>query len=428
MNVYLDTLGCRLNEAELAIWARGFQAAGHRVVTDPAQADVCVLNSCAVTGEAARKSRQATRRLHRINPRARLVLTGCYAQLEPDAGSTLPGVELLIGNRDKDRLVELVLEIFDGVGITPSVNDDLHSLYLYPGSRTRAFVKVQDGCNNHCTFCVVTVARGEERSRPLGEVVTEINQLVEAGYREVVLTGVHLGGYGCDLGTNLYALVQAVLTRTGIQRLRLSSLEPWDLEEDFFSLWRDPRLCPHLHLPLQSGCDATLHRMGRRYDTKAYARLVAQARAAIPDLIVTTDVIVGFPGETDAEFTTSLRFVEQMRFAHIHVFPYSRREGTAAAWMGGHVADAVKRARVVAMQELDQRSGHAERSRFLGTVRPVLWEQSKPLTDGQRRWSGLTDNYLRVYADVSESENLTNHITFTRLVALEGNKLRGEIA
>lgn len=427
MRIYLESLGCRLNFSEMETLGRDLTAAGHCVVPAAEEADVCVLNTCAVTGEAARKSRQWTRRLARANPDARLAITGCYATLEPEDAAALPNVGLVVDNRRKELLAELLqpwsVEL-----------DGQQWLRLEPETpaqtahRTRAFVKVQDGCNNRCTFCIVTVARGEERSRSVASLVEEVRRLVDEGYQEAVLTGVHLGGYGSDLGVDLHGLVEAILRETDLPRLRLSSLEPWDLQPRFFDLWRasDGRLCPHLHLPLQAGCDRTLKRMARRTRSDEFRALVQGARERIPDLVVTTDMIAGFPGETEADFDESLRFAEEMAFAHIHVFPYSARAGTAAASFSGQVPVEVRRARVAALEAAARRSGDAVRRSFVGSTRPVLWETGQPAGDGAV-WSGLTDNYLRVQATAPSGVDLENRITPTRLTAVSDGCLDGQV-
>ncbi|NOX62120.1 MAG: tRNA (N(6)-L-threonylcarbamoyladenosine(37)-C(2))-methylthiotransferase MtaB [Chloroflexi bacterium] len=421
-NVYLTTLGCRLNEAEVAGWARRFQAQGHRVVHSPQEAQVMLLNSCAVTTEAARKSRQFIKRLHRQNPEARLVITGCYAQLEPERVAALTGVDLVIGNDEKERLVELVSTRLD-LHAMPAMAAEPESAHMYPGSRTRAFVKVQDGCRNRCTFCIVTIARGPERSRPIDAVIDEINALHRGGYQEVVLTGVHLGGYGRDLGTDLYALVDAILHHTDIPRLRLSSLEPWDLPPHFWNLWQNPRLMPHLHLPLQSGCDSTLRRMARRCDTATYARLVEDARAAIPDLTLTTDLIVGFPGETEAEWAATVDFVQRIGFAHMHIFTFSPREGTAAARMKDQVPAEIKRTRSRQMHAMAAAMKAEYLARYVGATRAVLWEgPGKSTNHGHTRWLGYTDHYLRVETTVSAHLHLENRITPAQLHRLNADK------
>lgn len=420
MKVYLRSLGCKLNQSEVEALARRFIAAGCQVVTDAEEADLCVVNTCAVTHIAARKSRRLIRRLHRANPEACIVVTGCYAELFPHEVAKIEGVELVVGNADKERLVERLGIRGYGLGVTTPIP---YPLFF---NRTRAFVKIQDGCNNRCAYCVIGLARGRERSRPPEEVLAEIGARVEAGCKEVVLTGVNIGAYGRDLGTSLGRLIEDILTKTAVPRLRLSSIEPWDFDPSLLRLWEDPRLCRHLHLPLQSGCDATLRRMRRRYTAAEYAELVERAREAIPDLALTTDVIVGFPGETEADFEESLRFVEKMGFARLHVFKYSARPGTPAATMPQQVPCEEKRRRSEAMMALARRGSEEFRRRFLGRTMEVLWERKERRREGRRRiWSGLTDNYIRVWAE-SEAD-LANTITPAKLVALTEDGMRGEI-
>lgn len=439
MRVYVDTLGCRLNQSEIESLARQFERAGHMVVRVAEEADLCVVNTCAVTGEAEHKSRQLIRRIARAAPQAQIVATGCYAHLAPDRVQALPGVSQVINNFDKDRLVALVApavvplspgaggrvrataELFDR---EPIVRDYVPGAY----GRTRAFVKVQDGCDNRCTFCITTIARGPGRSRPLAEVVAEVQAMAAGGYQEVVLTGVHLGSYGHDRGERdgLKRLVAALLADTDIPRLRLSSLEPWDLDEGFFELWANPRLCPHLHLPLQSGCDRTLRRMARRTTCASFRRLVEAARAAIPDLALTTDLIAGFPGESENDFRASYAYVASIGFAGLHVFPYSARPGTAATRMRNQVPHRVKEARCRALIALGQEMGRAFRQRYVGRTMEVLWESAAGADERGWRWSGLTPNYLRV--EVTSREVLHNRVTPVRLVMLrEDNILEGEL-
>lgn len=436
MKIYLESLGCRLNFSEMESLSRRLAAAGHWVLDAPEQADVCVLNTCAVTGEAARKSRQLARRLTRSNPAARIVVTGCYATLEPATLADLPNVALVVENARKELLSDLVqpwAAELDGEQWRRIQPDAA----LHQPSRTRAFVKVQDGCNNQCTFCIVTVARGAERSRTVAEIVAEVQQLVAEGFQEAVLTGVHLGGYGSDLPTDaagraasLVPLVEAILQRSALPRLRLSSLEPWDIPPQFFDLWQRGagRLCPHLHLPLQAGCDKTLRRMARRTRTESFRALVEAARVHIPDLTLSTDIIVGFPGESEADFQASLDFVAAMDFAHVHVFPYSARSGTAAAAFGGQVPVEERRRRVVLMEAIAQRSAVEVRRRSLGQIRPVLWETLEHSANGSAPlWSGLTDTYLRVQATGPHSVDLRNRITPVHLSRLDGDTLWGEL-
>ena len=294
--------------------------------------------------------------------------------------------------------------------------------------RTRAFLKVQDGCDNRCAFCIVTLARGRARGRAQRSVVADINGLVGLGYREVVLCGVHLGAYGHDRGNmaGLEKLVAAVLAETDIPRLRLSSLEPWDLQPGFFRLWRNERLLPHLHLPLQSGCNRTLRRMGRRTTRASFRELLQAARSAIPDLAVSTDMMVGFPGESAVEFQQSLQFAESIAFARMHIFRYSRRAGTPAADMPSQVPVRVAKERSRRLHALDARMQTQFRRRFVGRKMNVLWERAQAHGDGMR-WSGLTPNYLRVVTDTDDAVNLHNAVTETAMLTAVEEGLLGEV-
>lgn len=444
MRVFLDQIGCRLNYSEMETLANQLRTAGHTVVAEPDQAQVIIFNSCAVTAGAERDSRKRVAALHRAGPAARIAVTGCWATLRPQQAALLPGVDLVADNSRKEMLAALLepwSAEFDDPDALARMQPDGNPFAHLPSAdvraaRTRAFVKVQDGCNNRCTFCIVTALRGESRSRPLQEVVAEVQRVAEAGVMEAVLTGVHLGSYGRDLSgaarSDLKDLVAALLSDTDIPRLRLSSLEPWELADGFFNLWAHwpDRLCPHLHLPLQAGADRQLRAMARRCTTASYRQLVHEARAAIPDLILTTDLIVGFPGESDADFAQGLAFVEEMRFAHAHLFPFSAREGTAAATFAGQLPAAIKRERLQRMQQVVVKTGEHERSRFVGSMRPVLFEgEGKPLADqpGSRLWFGLTDNYLRVAVVAPEELDLHNVLTPVHLHAVAGDILHGEL-
>ncbi|HIQ02184.1 MAG TPA: tRNA (N(6)-L-threonylcarbamoyladenosine(37)-C(2))-methylthiotransferase MtaB [Anaerolineales bacterium] len=427
--VYLHSLGCRLNQSEVEAMARRFAAVGYIPTQDPAEADICILNTCAVTAEAERKTRHRLRALHRANPAARIGVVGCAATLKPGGLARLPGVAWVVPNEEKEWVVEIATgerPSRRSGDLTPSPSPCRRGgegEVSPPTPRTRALVKVQDGCDNHCTYCVVRLLRGPARSRPPEEVVAEVQSLVAAGRREVVLTGVNLGAYGRDLGMGqgLARLIEAILSGTDLPRLRLSSLEPWDLDEGFFKLWADARLCRHLHLPLQSGCGGTLRRMGRPITPERYARLTEAARAAVPDLALTTDVMVGFPGEDEAAFAESLAFVERLGFARLHVFPFSPRPGTPAARVSGQVDPQVRRERARRMRKLGTRLAEDFRQRFVGREMEVLWERHR--ADGF--WHGLTDNYLRVVTRASA--DLHNRATRTRLLAARDGLLVGEV-
>lgn len=393
MQVHLKALGCRLNEAEIEHWASDFQSLGHTITRQPEQADLVVINTCAVTSEAARKSRQLIRRSHRFNPGSKLVISGCYNSLEPDNAARLDGVDLLVPNGQKDRLVDIVNREI-GLHTMPARTTQPGETALFQQGRNRAFIKIQDGCRYRCSFCIVTLARGGERSRHVADIVNEINTLHSRGVQEAVLTGVHVGGYGSDTGSSLYDLLHIVLTETDIPRIRLGSVEPWDLPKNFFRLFDNPRLMPHLHLPLQSGSDSVLRRMSRRCKTGDFARLVETARQSIADFQVTTDIIVGFPGETDSEWRESLDFLQATGFSHLHIFSYSRRHGTKAARMPDQVDPDVKKRRSRELHRLGQKMKLAILEEYVGSTQPVLWE-NRDVPRGQTGYSGYTPNFLR---------------------------------
>jgi threonylcarbamoyladenosine tRNA methylthiotransferase MtaB len=354
-----------------------------------------------------------------------VVVTGCDAELAPEAARTA-GVDLVVGNADKDRLLELAA----AAALLHEPEPALDGLMdpAAGASRTRAFVKAQDGCDNRCSFCVTTVARGAGRSVAPGELVGEVQRLVGLGYREVVLSGVHLGSYGHDLGSRrgLRDLVARLLAETPVPRLRLSSVEPWDLDPSFFALFADRRLLPHLHLPLQSGCDATLERMARRTRRADFTDLLAAARGAVPGIAVSTDVMVGFPGESEPEFSQSIAFVEAMGFSRLHVFRYSRRRGTPAALMPDQVSPAVAQSRSRRMHVLGTELENRFNARLVGTTADVLWETAEDL-GSSLRWSGLTPDYVRVTASTPPDHDLLNHITRTEIVAAMPGGVVGRI-
>jgi len=474
VKVYLSTLGCKLNESELEAWARKFGDDGYEIVADAKDADLIVLNTCTVTHVAARKSRQMARQLARTNPNVRLVLTGCYVSISPDEAQALPNVSLVVPNADKDRLVALAGDLLrdarfqtteTGCRLPEAVSGELQSSVssqssdnrlwsadggqpsAVSGLRTRAFIKIQDGCNMSCTYCIIPLARGKETSRSLDDVVNEVKTLVNIGYKEIILTGVQISSYhpvivrsvfrdeaisqgslkdcfapsALAMTYSLRNLVAAILTETNVPRLRLTSIAPWDLDESLLELFSDARLCRHLHLSLQAGSDTVLRRMRRPYTTAQFARAVELARAKIPDVGITTDVIVGFPGESEVEFEQSLRFVEQMQFSRVHVFPYSMRSGTLAASLPLHVDDRTKEARVRQMQSIADASMNAFAQRFIGREMTVLWETSVK-TAGRRLWSGYTDNYVRV--EMSSDVDWHNQITLVCLTeAVKGGAL-----
>jgi len=399
--VALDTVGCKLNQAESQLFARQFAEKGYRLVTADNGADVYILNTCTVTHVADGKCRQRLNQARRRNPEALVVAVGCYVERARQDLAQLDGVDLVLDNSQKMNLVSLLEQ--SGYLSRPSAAGSANADF-----RTRAFVRIQDGCNNFCSFCIVPLVRGRERSLPVDLILAEVKQRVADGDKEVVLTGTEIGSYS-DEGIGLVGLLKRILAETEIARLRLSSLQPQEISAELLGLWQDERLCRHFHLSLQSGSDAVLERMGRRYSTADYRRAVDLIRKAVPDAAITTDVIVGFPGETEAEFQQSYDFAKQMRFARIHVFPYSPRPGTKAAAMPAPVEDGVKQERSRRMRALGRASVRNFRRKFLGKTVMVLWEKQ---TCGV--WSGLTDNYIRVFT--KSDRDLTNKLVPVKLV------------
>ena len=427
--VAILTLGCKLNQADSQALARELLSHGCRVIQRPAPADAYVINSCSVTHVADRKSRHLVRLARRLSPNATVVLAGCYAASGPADLAGRIGADLVVSNGDKASLAqELLRRLDDGA--------DRHAPLPTDGLRTRAFVKIQEGCNEVCSFCIVPRTRGRERSVPIERVVTEVAARQSEGAQEVVLTGTQLGNYGRDLGAagGPAPLLAALLSRTTVPRLRLSSLQAQDIHQDLLRLWEDPRLCRHFHLPLQSGSDRVLAAMRRRYSARQFLEAVALIRERVPDVAITTDVMVGFPGETEADFEATHRLCQEVGFAAIHVFPYSRRPGTAASLLRDQVPPVLKRNRLERMLALARTSAEVFRARFQGRTLAVLWEESRR-RGGRTLWQGLTDNYLRVYTDAEiwaaeppGRQDLTNRLLPTLLGRATGDGLWGEPA
>jgi len=420
--IVIETHGCKLNQADSQALARGFAESGYQVVDFGEPPDVYVLDTCTVTKMADRKARQALRAARRRNPKALIVATGCYAQRDSAALASFPEVDLVLGNTNKDRLVrEVVLLMEEAFG--PCAIGETH----FNGSahRTRAMVRIQEGCNQVCAYCIVPTVRGRERSIPIDALVTQVLTLEDEGFQEVVLTGTQLGSYGFDVpGSSLVRLLEAMLNQTTISRIRVSSIQPQEMGEDLLGLWQDSRLCPHFHMPLQSGSNTVLRRMRRRYTTDLFAHTVARVRALIPDASITTDMLTGFPGESDKEFQETYRFCQDIRFSDMHIFPYSRRPSTSAAYFQDKVDAATKSQRSKLLIQLAEEHAREFRGGLLGQIRPVLWEGGGA-GHYKGRWSGLTDNYVRVHAD--DRRSLGNTITGTRLMQKHDGSVYGQV-
>ena len=451
--VAIHTHGCKLNQADSRTLAREFSEAGYRVVAADAPAEVVVLNTCTVTATADAKARQYLRAAARRNPGALVVATGCYAQRAGDELAGLPVVSLTLGNTGKPTLVAAVTARLAGVAVdaaaaTPGpagggvagasslaqsaiIQSPLSPLdpaaqAPLPGAaagrglpfRSRAMVKIQEGCDQVCAYCIVPKVRGRERSLPPESIISEIRRCVAEGYREVALTGTQLGTYGFDLdGVGLRQLLRRILDETGVERLRVSSLQAHEITPELLELWDDRRLCPHFHIPLQSGSDTILRAMRRRYDTRQFAATVGLVRRRLPDAGITTDLIAGFPGESESDFAAGYAFAQAMQFSDLHLFPYSPRPGTSAAYYGGQVAESDKRERMALLLALAAESRRQFRQGQLGRTASALWERAA----AGGVWHGLTGNYLRVCAVADRP--LANAITDVRLDSIDGDRV-----
>lgn len=427
------TLGCKVNQADTASMENLFLRSGHQLVSFDGEADVYIINTCVVTNTGQRKSRQTIHRAIRKNPNALIVVTGCYPQTAAEEVKAIAGVDMIIGNQDRAQIVQLVEE-----RLAHRQTDTLDAVHKLTAStafeemaagditdKTRAFLKIQEGCNQFCTYCIIPYARGPLRSRSLESIRTETQRLISAGFKEIVLIGIHLGCYGKENpdGPTLYDAVKTVLDVPGVRRLRLGSLESVEVEPRLLTLMQeDARFCRHLHLPLQSGCDKTLQAMHRPYTTAKFKTLLADIKTKVPDIAITTDVIVGFPGETEADFKTTCKFAESCGFSKMHIFPFSARKGTPAEKFAGAVMEAVKKERADILGRIDETMHKAFLQAMVGQTAEVLFEQPA----GEDYFEGLTGNYQRVFVK-SGGRNLGGEILPVKITAFDGEKLLGEI-
>lgn len=423
----LITMGCKVNQYDTQSMRETLIRNGYTVVDQKYPASLCLINTCTVTNTADQKARQAVRRAIRQNPNAKVLVTGCYAESDREAIEQIPGVTFVFGNPEKadfqnylDILhTELLLQIQPVQHDTVREHARFSSGISEAGKRMRALIKVQDGCSAFCTYCIIPYVRGRMTSRPLADVVDEAHRIADSGIKEIVITGVHLGAYGMDTGRdkNIADILEQIHRIAGIARIRFSSIEPmyfpYGIAERMAAL---PKCMPHFHIPVQSGSDNVLRRMRRRYTTAQFAHLVENLRARFTDDVgITTDIMVGFPGETDADFEESLQFVEEIGFSQLHVFRYSPRKGTPAATYTAQIPPHVAAQRSRAMIELSQRLGKAFRQKMLGKHKYVLVEDSR---EGKKnQLAGFTDNYLRVLLDVPDSA--INQILRVKLTALD---------
>lgn len=392
MKVYLDMVGCRLNQAELETIALDFLQRGFQLTDNPTEADYAVLNTCAVTAAAASDSRGKIRKLKQ-NPDTKVIVTGCWSDTVSENDELLSGVFQIVPNERKTGLVQRLLGHAES-----SQKEPITVKVSIPGqrNRTRKFIKAQDGCDNFCTFCLTRLARGKSRSTALETILADVHRAEKAGVKEIILTGVNLGAWGHDFRERLtlVELIKQLLLQSDIPRIRLSSLEPWDLNDDFLNLWENSRLCPHLHLPIQSGSQSVLRRMNRRTDPELLKKQMAAIRSSYPNFSLTTDLICGFPGETEREFEESLNFIKEARFNGGHVFPYSERPQTAAARMTGKVPVKIRRDRAARMRSAIHVAGLAFANQMVRQQVHVLWESAHKTSTQNYQLKGYTENYL----------------------------------
>jgi len=425
------TLGCKVNQYETEAMTESFENAGYEIVDYSEFADVYIINTCTVTNMGDRKSRQIIRRAREKNPEALVAVVGCYSQTAPGEVLEIPEVSLVVGTDERSRMVELVEyamkkeEKLNMVSDIMQVREFEEMPIKSYKSRTRAFLKIQEGCDQYCTYCIIPYARGHIRSRKPDSIIAEVKELAENGFREIVLTGIHVASYGKDLGnTSLIDIIEKVHEIDGIRRIRMSSVDPNVMTDGFIErLSRLPKICGHFHLSLQSGCDETLKRMNRKYTTGEYRRVVEKLREVFADVAITTDLIVGFPGETEEEFQKTVDFVEEIAFSAMHVFKYSQRSGTPAAKYENQIKPQVKDSRSKVITAIAQKNEEKFKKAFIGRSKPVLYEQP---FDGQKSlFEGLTDNYIRV---VSESrEDIKGKIIETVLAELKEDYMTGRI-
>lgn len=427
--VAFHTLGCKVNQTETAALQNLFENAGYRTVPFSTPADVYVINTCTVTHLGDRKSRQVVRRARRINADSVIVVTGCYAQVSPDDVMAIPEVDLIVGTHSREKLPELVLEAKQKGRLNcVSPLEEKVSFESLPaaqtGSRTRAFLKVQEGCRQYCSYCIVPYARGPLYSRQPDNAVVEARRLAQSGFRELVLTGVHLGSYGVDLPGNiaLSDLITRISPIDGIERIRISSVEPTEITPDLIdTVMEHNKVCRHLHIPLQSGDDLILRRMNRKYDSGEFLYLVRWLQAQIPDIALSTDVMVGFPGETEEQFAHTAGLIQRAGFSRLHIFKYSPRQGTPAAKFPEQVPHPVKEERARQLAQLGDELAARYRERFIGKTADVLFEEKA----GRSKLAGLTEHYIRVA--VKAPESLLGRLVQVKVTGNGEKELTGEI-
>jgi MiaB-like tRNA modifying enzyme len=432
MKVAFTTLGCRVNQYETEAMTEKFIKEGYKVVPFEGYADVYVINTCTVTNMSDKKSRQMISRARRTNEDAVIAAVGCYSQIAPEEVAKIEGVDVVLGTKNKGDIVYWVnraREERDQVIQVEDVlrNDVFEDLRIDEyQERTRAFLKIQDGCNRFCSYCLIPFARGAVCSKKPEKIITEVKELAAHGFKEIILSGIHIASYGADLSGdwNLVRILQEIDTVEGIERVRIGSIDPQFFTEGVIEKISSlKKLCPHFHLSLQSGCDETLKRMNRRYTTSEYRKIVEDLRENIKNVSITTDIIAGFPGETEEEFNTTYEFLKEIKLSKMHIFKYSPRKGTKAAEMKNQVDGRIKDERSSKLIELDKELEREFMSRFIGENMSVLYEQKHNSLEGV--YEGYTSNYIKVVA--SSNRNIEEQIVNTKLIEIKGEQIQGNI-
>jgi len=430
-NVAFHTLGCKVNQYETQAISGIFKNEGYEVVDFYDKADVYVINTCTVTSLSDRKSRQMIRKAKHTNPDSIVVVVGCYAQTAPDEVAKIPGVNLIVGTKERGMIPEYIRRIENGEEQINAVNDIMGNRYFEELpvdsniERTRAFLKIQEGCSQFCSYCIIPYARGPIRSRKKAEVLAEAQKMADSGFKEIVITGIHVASYGKDTKeSSLMDIIKEVDKIEGIERIRLGSIEPTTITEEFAQMAGNmPKLCPHYHISLQSGCDETLKRMNRKYTTREYEEVVERLRAHIPDVAITTDVMVGFPGETEEEFNTTYEFLKRINLYQMHVFKFSPRKGTPAAKFDNQIQPEIKDVRSKLLINLSRENTHAFNKKHEGRTLPVIVEQN--FKDSKDLMEGMTPNYIRVV--LKAEENIAGSIVNVYLKDAVEDYIVGEI-
>ncbi len=426
MTFSIYTLGCKVNAYESEFMTHLFTSKGYKLVDYDDNADICIINTCTVTNSADNKSKKMIRHTRKNNPNAIIIVCGCYIQYKKGEIENINDVDIIIGNKDKSKIVDYVEQYLKDRNKINTIYDlrrqEFEDMEIKEfNSKTRAFVKIQDGCNNFCSYCIIPYVRGNVRSKKIETVIEEITNLVNNGHKEVVLTGIHTGHYGSDINSSLTELLKNISKIDGLERIRISSIEITELDDNFLNeLENNKLIVDHMHIPLQSGCDKTLKEMNRKYDTKYFEEKINKIRSIRPDMSITTDVIVGFPNETDEDFDNTVEFINKIKFSKLHVFPYSKRNGTKAASMENQVDERIKKQRAHILLNLSKYLEHEYYSKFEGRILDVLFETNK-----NDKYQGHTENYLEV--EVDSDVDIRNKMISIRIEKVIDNKCEGKI-